>query len=339
MKANLHLLKLLSKQSALNKAQKRLHKEVCREWHDHFYHNGKSLYDYRKEAEEMVGWLYHKAGLPCPKVVLATSPLHAQQIANRIHQRERSLAGQQYFPVSRFGGIRDMSWIALYDFFIRLGMLKDEDFIRYRDFLKAVPIYEMIQGNQYCILTDMPSQISLDYRLRLHAERKPALAWPDGFCLYYWHGLRTRMTYIMEPEKIDRQVFMSERNAEQRRLILEILRDEKLREVLDLLEIDRYQYQSHVPILDEEQLSSLSQEEINQLAVHAPYELRQQGYILYRSRYPDDIADDFLYFVKVTDPSTGRQYYLPVSPEDATSAKDAVDASFGEQDLVYTAEA
>lgn len=338
MKLDARLSGLLRKLSSLTDEQKKLHSRVAREWQERFFHKCDSLYAYYREAEEMIYWLYEQAGLSRPRVILAASPLEAQQIANRISHSKQDKYRRQYFRPASFGGVSDISWLALYDFFIRMGNQSDNQLLRYRDYIKSLPIFSMIQGNRYCILTDMPNTIRLDDRQRLHAKGGAALAWSDGFSLYYWHGQRTRKAYIMEPEKIDRNSFLAERNVEQRRLILEIMGEKKLQEILDLKEVDRYVYHSRIPVLDEAALNQLSQEEINQLASYAYYEMKEQTYILYRSRYRDELIRDYFFFVQVTDPSTGRQYYLSVSPEDATSAKEAVDATFGENDLAYNAE-
>lgn len=339
MKVDAQLASLIRKQATLTDEQKQLHRQVYREWHTRFFQNTEHLLDYRREAEEMVHWLYEQAGLKRPRVILANSPLHARQIADPMSRQEQCSHKKLNVQPAPFGGFCDMGWVALYDFFVRMGSTADRHFIRYRDYLKSIPLFSMIQGRRYCILTPMPTTISLDDSQRLHAERKAAIAWPDGFQLYYWHGLRTRQNYIMEPEKIDRRAFLAERNVEQRRLILEILGEAKLKALLDLQEIDRYVYRSRIPVLDEGQLDQLSQEQIDRLAANVLYETREQTYILYRSRYPDDLIRQHLYFVRVSDPSTDRQYYLSVSPDDATSAKKAVDATFREKDVQYTAEA
>jgi hypothetical protein len=63
--------------------------------------------------------------------------------------------------------------------------------------------------------------------------------------------------------------------------------------MLDLVEIDRYLYESRLPLLDEAQLSQLSQKEINALADKPQYEYRQQAYIFYPSRCRDTLINDY----------------------------------------------
>lgn len=329
---------LLKKYKNLDNEQKKLLARVKKEWQDRFFRNTRSLYDHREEAEALAGWMYAQAGLEKPQVLLASSPLHAQEIANRIYQKHAGDGQTHFFHSGHYGGARDLGWVAFYDFFARLGMLDNADFLAYRDLLSAVPLYDMIQGKKYCILTDMPVELHFDRQYRLHGERRPAIAWRDGFAAYFWHGLHTREKYIMCPESLSRKEFVAERNIEQRRIIQESLGTEGFIELLDLVETDRFSYRSRIPLLDEQALPQMSQQEINELAAGEHYEDREQEYILYRSRFRDEVIENYHYYVKVTDPSTGRAYYLSVAPQNASSAKAAVDASFEEGNLAYSAE-
>jgi len=40
----------------------------------------------------------------------------------------------------------------------------------------------------FAIVCDRPTVLSRDSDGQLHAERGPAIAWEDGFALYFWHG-------------------------------------------------------------------------------------------------------------------------------------------------------
>jgi hypothetical protein len=128
---------------------------------------------------------------------------------------------QLFFHSGHYGGARDLAWVAFYDFLARMGMISDPDFLAYRDLLKGAPVYDMIQDRHYCILTDQPVALHFDSHYRLHGEKRPAIAWGDGFGSYYWHGLHTREAYIMRPEKLSIADFMAEHNIEQRRVIQE----------------------------------------------------------------------------------------------------------------------
>lgn len=55
-------------------------------------------------------------------------------------------------------------------------------------------------------------------RMRLHCEDGPALAYPDGWEVYAWHGVRVPRAVIMEP--ITLQQIEKEENAEIRRVLL-----------------------------------------------------------------------------------------------------------------------
>ena len=53
---------------------------------------------------------------------------------------------------------------------------------------------------------------------RLHCETGPAVRWPDGFCLYFWHGTHVPAWVIEDPTV---EQAMAERNSERRRCALE----------------------------------------------------------------------------------------------------------------------
>jgi hypothetical protein len=69
-----------------------------------------------------------------------------------------------------------------------------------------------------------------DDRKRLHNENGPSLEWPQYFKKYHWHGVSIPSDWIESPEEITSKEFISERNAERRRALYEILgRDKALR--------------------------------------------------------------------------------------------------------------
>ena len=56
---------------------------------------------------------------------------------------------------------------------------------------------------------------------RLHCADGPAIAWRDGYALYFWHGVRVPQDVIEQPELITAQRILGETNAEIRRVMLE----------------------------------------------------------------------------------------------------------------------
>ena len=56
---------------------------------------------------------------------------------------------------------------------------------------------------------------------RLHCATGPAIAWSDGWALYYWHGVRVTREIIEAPETITAAEILATPNAEIRRIMIE----------------------------------------------------------------------------------------------------------------------
>ena len=63
---------------------------------------------------------------------------------------------------------------------------------------------------------------------RLHGEGGPAVAWPDGFAVHAWHGVRVPADVIEQPEALDPRAVLDEPNVEIRRVMIELLGWERL---------------------------------------------------------------------------------------------------------------
>lgn len=71
------------------------------------------------------------------------------------------------------------------------------------------------------ILTERPAELHRDAEGRLHHPSGPAVRYPDGWCLWAWHGVTVPREIIEDDVPIDRAVSL--RNSEQRRCAVEIL--------------------------------------------------------------------------------------------------------------------
>jgi hypothetical protein len=69
------------------------------------------------------------------------------------------------------------------------------------------------------ILTERPTTLHRDGQTRLHSENGPALAYPDGFAIWSWHGVRVPQ-HLIETGWDLKQIF-DEPNAEIRRCAIE----------------------------------------------------------------------------------------------------------------------
>ena len=143
---------------------------------------------------------------------------------------------------------------------------------------------------------------------RLHASDGPAVQFRDGWSIYAWHGVRVPAKLIETPSQITRTDILDTTNAEVRRAMMERLGHDRFASLLDL-EVrheERYGPPGHVQIAT-----------------------------LLRTKEWDAVAEEYLQFVRVTCPSTGRIYHLAVPP-DIRTAKAAVAWTFDREAETYS---
>ena len=71
------------------------------------------------------------------------------------------------------------------------------------------------------ILQDRHCVLKRDAEHRLHCDDGPAVAYPDGWAIHAWHGLRVEPRLIENPETITIKEIDGESNAELRRVKIE----------------------------------------------------------------------------------------------------------------------
>lgn len=147
-------------------------------------------------------------------------------------------------------------------------------------------------GKSVAFVVRKPRVLSRDERGRLHSPSGPAVEYPDGWGFWAWHGMRVPERAITTPaEQLTREDFLHEPNLEVRRVIQERMGE-------------RFLWELGVRFVD-----------------GGP-----RG-ILYEVDLPND-PERVARYVQVTDPSTGRVYYLRV-PRGVASAEEAVAWTFG----------
>jgi hypothetical protein len=76
-------------------------------------------------------------------------------------------------------------------------------------------------GQDIAFLVRRPTLLARDAEGRLHSARGKCLNYPDGWGFYAWHGVRVPERVILAPETLTREDFLSEPNAEVRRVMQE----------------------------------------------------------------------------------------------------------------------
>jgi internalin A len=144
-----------------------------------------------------------------------------------------------------------------------------------------------------CIICDRPLHIRFDAENRLHAEGEPAIAFADGYSLYFHHGVKLPEEYgKVHPDRWQAEWLLSEENAELRRLLIQRIGYDRICQELEVTELDSW-----------------------------------QEYTLLSIEFDDDFDDEGnakpVYLLKMTCPSTGFIHALRVPP-DMRSAKEAI---------------
>jgi hypothetical protein len=206
----------------------------------------------------------------------------------------------KYYSFSAYGNIWDYGWMSFYDCFFRMGIVKHDSFIKFKNLLHS-NIYDMIMAKYFCIVCSMPSKIDINDNGDMHNEDTCAIEWKDGYKLWYWNGVNVPEKYIKK--EITREDILKEKNAERRRCIQEIIGSKTYAELLDIEQID------------------------------ADVDQYGNNMILYKTKEKDDLTSDYIYFVNVICPSTQRKYFLCVPEMD--NVWDAVAFTFGKTKETY----
>lgn len=243
----------------------------------------------KEKLQPYINWLYDLAGYKPPEIIVVGSPMAVQEEVFKLKGK------REMETFASNGNVWDYDWVAFYDFFTQIGVINYDKLNKYKE-LMELHIYDMVQLENYCIISDMPVEIYREpVQHRLHRSDGPAVVFPDGYEQYHWNGTAVPKNWIMEPETITGDVIRGEDNAERRRIIMEILGAEVYYDRLGgvvLIDEDNDQYGNPMK--------------------------------LYRSKDIDTIINDYVYFLSVVDTSTGRVYNIYPNVRDYPKAKENV---------------
>ncbi|MCF3107288.1 hypothetical protein LL912_00715 [Niabella sp. CC-SYL272] len=218
----------------------------------------------------------------------------------------------EYHASSWYGNVGDYGWVAYMDYFFQMKMIhsdREDDFNTFKNLLLS-GVYDMIQFEGLCIVSDMPTVILRNETGRLHSVDRPAIEFRDGTCYHYIHGVAISPDLWLKLSKKEYTFtdFMSERNEEVKSACLAFM-DEKwgseylFRFISDhLKEVDTY-----VDKKDDVYL------------VGTTRGMNIGVYTLFKG----ELNDIRLAFVRCYCPSTDRMFFLCVDPSNS-NAKDAI---------------
>jgi hypothetical protein len=140
----------------------------------------------------------------------------------------------------------------------------------------------MIQMDGLCIVIEMPTVVNVNDNKRLHSESSEAVKFNDGYSVYAWNGIIIPEKWIKEKESITKDNIIKETNAEKRRCLQEILGSKQYAKLLNIEVID---------------------EDIDGC---------NNSMKLFKTKEPDNLINEHIFFLNVICPSTKREYYLCV---------------------------
>ena len=218
-------------------------------------------------------------------------------------------------------GQHDANWVAFYDYFRDVcGLTKQTEPLEGM-ILLAQHAGWFLPHEKICWVSERHNILHRDMEGRLHCETGPALAYPDTFSIWAWHGTRVPQRIIEEPETLTVKEALAEENVEVRRVMLERMGWSKVVEQSELRVIHRDTLHSRFPRM--EQSAGVDNSDPAAMDYVEGVETAE----LMVSDNLKDFEDRPLKFVRLVCPSTGRVYIQRVA-HDETRVYAAVAKSF-----------
>jgi hypothetical protein len=121
-------------------------------------------------------------------------------------------------------GSHDAPWLAFYRYFHDVCGLVEQTRALAGMWEIAESAGWWLPHEHICWVSERHNVLRLDDRGRLHSDNGPACAYPDGWGVYAWHGLRLppgQEWIVDDPDRITPETIMSEDNAEIKRVMVE----------------------------------------------------------------------------------------------------------------------
>ena len=252
--------------TTLTKSQTKMIDTVQQEWLDMMF--SCKLRTNRKEATKYINWLYKFCGYTKPIIIFLSSPLATQIGANALvnvlskydwskvkKEQIRSQIGSQigsqirsqklkYYNWSWEGSIYYWNYYSYLQYYQKAKLLPKELFKNFNNLVTLCKsgVYDMIQLDGLCVVSDMPTFISRDERHRLHNTKGPAIKFADGFELNFIQGgaFNDKKLFkgIVKGTLSAEYILTKIENTEQRRIAWELMDKAKIKKLKNLKVLD-----------------------------------------------------------------------------------------------------
>ena len=296
----------------------------------------------RPRAEAAISKMYQFIGKPQPKFIWCDSP--ATCILARLVLQEWLKTAKDESSLwsslesslgsslrSSWWGQQEQYWIGFYRFMelhlkITYDPQKSEHLGWWQDITESANWWFPYEG--YCFVSERPIRCAIDEERRLHHESLAAMEFKDGWKVYAYHGVTVSAQVIETPETITIEQIKKEENAEVRRCMVERMGWERFYVEAGMKVLHEDTLESNFPSIP---VSELVSESARLVTSYRPGTETAQ---LLEAEGIKDYEDRPLRFVRLTDPSTGRQYTLRVL-HSHTRCYEAIAWTFGKTEEQY----
>lgn len=177
----------------------------------------------------------------------------------------------------------------VYDFFYTTGILQDQDF----SVIKSLLLTGMGTMNAYedvCLLSELPERILLNDQGELHSDSDAAVAFKNGFHLYFKNGDHFPGKWLLYPDMVEKIEVIDELDKVRRALLYSAIGPKRFAQLVGIIEIEK---------------------EISM----------EQQITIYHTLEMDNLLNQHLYFIGIADISGGVEDFFCI-PYDLLKIKD-----------------
>jgi hypothetical protein len=205
--------------------------------------------------------------------------------------------GASVWDYSFYLDLSNYSWVSFFDFFEKIKIIDDFNFKQYKKIIRS-GVFEAYEYENCVFAIQPPVYVERNGSGRLHSTTTAAVKFRDGSCYYFINGRSVPAWIVEEKEKITRDAFTGETNADVRGAMYEVLGQQGVMGLLGAETVDIQEIRHANG--DVETVELLSTADIFPEIDNRPFK-----------------------WVKVICPSTGTNYLLGVEPHH-TDAREAV---------------
>lgn len=188
-------------------------------------------------------WLYTNKGFKEPEIHFGDSPKDCQVIANKLDGNTDDKVQWYNFTHESLG--QSGGWVTYVDMFVQLGIFQNEEFDNYTKFLKS-GAFLTLTFEDHLIICRRPLFTKVNSKFELHSTDSPAIAWRDGFELFFLNGIQVTKELVMTPaSQLDPMLLIKERNAEVRREIVRKMGIERFIQKVGGQDLDTWSRDEH----------------------------------------------------------------------------------------------